>query len=142
MAGECQILVVQRSSTWLSEYNLNSLGFLFSSKLMIMKESYVTIVFLIIFWSSFKRKFSKFSHYIRQLADAKFVLTLIHMCEGLARTTTFLRVSSSDKMIPLQISVSLTLRTCYITGHITGQWGKFKLKTLGWFWWKKPKKDF
>ena len=32
--------------------------------------------------------------------------TLIHMCEGLARTTTFLRVSSSDKMIPLHISLS------------------------------------
>ena len=53
--------------------------------------------------------------------------TLIHMCEGLARTTTFLRVSSSDKMIPLHISLSLKLGKCYITG----QWDKFKLKTLG-----------
>ena len=64
MTGECQILVVQGSSTWLSQYNLNSLGFLFSSKLMIMKESYVSIVFLIIFGSSLRRKFSKFSHNI------------------------------------------------------------------------------
>ena len=60
MAGECRILVVQGSSTWLSEYNLNSLGFLFSSKLIIMKESYVSIVFLIISGYSLRRKLSKF----------------------------------------------------------------------------------
>ena len=59
MAGECRILV-RGSSTWLSEYNLNSLGFLFSSKLIIMKESYVSIVFLIISGSSLRRKLSKF----------------------------------------------------------------------------------
>ena len=61
MAGKCQILVVQGSSTYLSEYNLISLGFLFSSNLIIMKESYVSIVFLIISGTSLRRKFNSFS---------------------------------------------------------------------------------
>ena len=34
----CQILVVQRSTTWISEYILISLSFLFSAKLIIIKE--------------------------------------------------------------------------------------------------------
>ena len=58
----CWILVVQRSSMWLSEYILISLDFLFSSKLIIMKESCVSITFLIISESSLRRKFSKISH--------------------------------------------------------------------------------
>ena len=56
MAEECPILVVQRSSTWLSEYILISLDFLFSAKFIIVKESYVNIIFLIIFGSSPRRK--------------------------------------------------------------------------------------
>ena len=51
-----------RMNTLLSEYNLISLGFLFSSKLIIMKESYVSIIFLIISGSSLGRKFNKISH--------------------------------------------------------------------------------
>ena len=64
MARECRILVVQASSTWLSEYNLNSLAFFFSSKLIILKESYVSRVFLIISGSSLRRKYSKFSQIV------------------------------------------------------------------------------
>ena len=62
MAGECRILVVQGSSTHFPKYNLISLGFLFSSKLIIMKESYVSTIFLIISGSSLRKKFSKTSH--------------------------------------------------------------------------------
>ena len=59
MAWGCRILVVQRSS----KYILISLDFLLSSKFIIVKESYASIIFLIISGSSPRRKFSKmFTH--------------------------------------------------------------------------------
>ena len=58
----CWILIVQVSSTWLSQYILISLGFLLSSILIIMKQSYVSIICLIVSGSSLTRKFSKVSH--------------------------------------------------------------------------------
>ena len=56
MAGESWILVVQRSSTWLCEYILISLDFLFSSRFIIVNESYL-------FGSSVRRRFSKISNF-------------------------------------------------------------------------------
>ena len=50
-----------KSNTWLSEYILVSLDFLFRSNFIIVKEIYVNIIFLIISGPSLRRKFSKTS---------------------------------------------------------------------------------